>query len=298
MENKVPELLYNCMKAIEESVKILEQGPKLEGLLKHIERVGRISYKSEDKITDTSYEKFVRNLGLNGHWAVFELGTVYLTVPNKDLAVIGALEATKPFTKWTDDGKFHYFTTNYRVISQLDLSDVETYWTEPGPNHFHRVTVDFICSRFTANQIIRHRTLSPIQESQRYVKYDEISYIIPQWACKSNTFPNLSNEDFWNNSTDPRIELIKNSWKQSEETYFKLIEQGVKRESARGVLPLDTKTELCICGYLSDFYLLGVGTEKTGFFNLRTAQNAQEDLRYLAETLIDKFNELGLNTLL
>ena len=61
MENKVPELLYNCMKAIEESVKILEQGPKLEGLLKHIERVGRISYKSEDKITDTSYEKFVRN---------------------------------------------------------------------------------------------------------------------------------------------------------------------------------------------------------------------------------------------
>jgi thymidylate synthase, flavin-dependent len=41
-------------------------------ILKLIERVGRTCYKSEDKITDTSAEKFVANILKNGHEAVIE----------------------------------------------------------------------------------------------------------------------------------------------------------------------------------------------------------------------------------
>lgn len=41
-------------------------------VLKRIEECGRICYKSEDKITDTSAEKFVRNLINCGHEAVLE----------------------------------------------------------------------------------------------------------------------------------------------------------------------------------------------------------------------------------
>lgn len=287
------------MKAIEESVKILEQGAGFKGMLEHIERVGRISYKSESKITENSYDKFVRDLFINGHWAVFNLGTVYLKVPVSDRAIIGALESTRPFTKWTSDGNFYYFTTDYRTIVQLDFFDkIEYYFVEPTSQHYHRVTVDFICSRYTANQIIRHRVFCPIQESQRYVKYSEIEYIIPQWACELNTFPGLSNVDFWENSTDPRIQLTKETWENCEKAYFKGIELGMRRESARGLLPLDVKTELCICGYVSDFYADGVGSEKTGFFNLRAAKNAQADVRHLAEELQNLFKEKEIDKLL
>lgn len=41
-------------------------------ILKHIELCGRVCYKSEDKITDDSAEKFVRNVIRRGHEAVLE----------------------------------------------------------------------------------------------------------------------------------------------------------------------------------------------------------------------------------
>ena len=50
-------------------------------MFKHIEVCGRNCYKSEDKITDTSYEKFVENLMKAKHGAMLEHGTVYLTIP-------------------------------------------------------------------------------------------------------------------------------------------------------------------------------------------------------------------------
>ena len=46
--------------------------------LKLIERVGRICYKSEDKITDTSYQNFIKMLVGRKHLAMLEHGTVYL----------------------------------------------------------------------------------------------------------------------------------------------------------------------------------------------------------------------------
>ena len=66
------------MKLIDSSVDILEQEPGVIGLYKHIEKVGRVTYKSEDKITDTSYINFINMLDKRGHWAPFDLGTVYL----------------------------------------------------------------------------------------------------------------------------------------------------------------------------------------------------------------------------
>lgn len=40
--------------------------------LKKIERIGRVCYKSEDKITDDSYVKFVRGIIARGHESVLE----------------------------------------------------------------------------------------------------------------------------------------------------------------------------------------------------------------------------------
>lgn len=42
------------------------------GVLKHIERIGRVCYKSEDKITDESCVKFIKMLRDRKHWAMLE----------------------------------------------------------------------------------------------------------------------------------------------------------------------------------------------------------------------------------
>lgn len=59
------------MKIIEPKVELIN-APDYETLLSTVEQAGRTCYKSEDKITDGSAEKFVRNILKRGHEAVIE----------------------------------------------------------------------------------------------------------------------------------------------------------------------------------------------------------------------------------
>lgn len=59
------------MKIIEPSVELVN-APDYATLLSTVEQAGRTCYKSEDKITDGSAEKFVRNILKRGHEAVIE----------------------------------------------------------------------------------------------------------------------------------------------------------------------------------------------------------------------------------
>ena len=65
------------MKIINPSTRLYVNGQPLAwkygiDMLKAIERIGRTCYKSEDKITDDSYETFIRNLIKRGHLSVIE----------------------------------------------------------------------------------------------------------------------------------------------------------------------------------------------------------------------------------
>lgn len=158
------------MKVIKSSVEILPQEPGVKGMLKLVERVGRIAYKSEDRITEDSYEKFVNMLYNRGHWAVFNLGTVYMIVPNSEVNIPYEL-FSEPYSHYVKsffkDEKV-YITTNYRVICQLGLKEfMKKYWSEPTNNHYHRIATRWICSRGIGNELVRHRLFSFIQESTR-----------------------------------------------------------------------------------------------------------------------------------
>lgn len=59
------------MRVIKPSVEILTPLDGAE-ILKHIERCGRVCYKSEDKITEDSAPKFVKTVLSRGHEAVIE----------------------------------------------------------------------------------------------------------------------------------------------------------------------------------------------------------------------------------
>lgn len=59
------------MKIINPSIEILD-APSYEAVIKKIERIGRVCYKSEDKITEGSAETFIRSLIVRGHESVIE----------------------------------------------------------------------------------------------------------------------------------------------------------------------------------------------------------------------------------
>ena len=69
------------MKLCKPLFEIWEQPAGINGIYKMIEQVGRICYKSSDKITEDSAKPFVDRMIKSGHGAMLEHGTVYLRIP-------------------------------------------------------------------------------------------------------------------------------------------------------------------------------------------------------------------------
>ena len=178
------------MKLIESSVEIIPQQPGLEGIYKQIELAGRTAYRSEDKITEGSAEKFVKMLETRKHGSVLEHGTVYLKLNSHGNLIImnkAIWYQNNPYSKVRSDEEGNvYITTNYRVLYENNKLDDLQYICEPHSLHEKRISVRFICSRSIAQEITRHRVNSVTMESQRYCGYHkskfngEITFIIPQ----------------------------------------------------------------------------------------------------------------------
>lgn len=63
------------MKVLKPSVS-LEGGFNPEAIMKHIEKAGRVCYKSESNISNDSAEKFIRNILKRGHESVIEHASI------------------------------------------------------------------------------------------------------------------------------------------------------------------------------------------------------------------------------
>lgn len=191
------------MRLIKPSFEILEQGLGLNGLYKHIERCGRLSYRSEDKITEESAEPFVNRMVNSKHGAVLEHGTVYLKLSdvwdnNKGWICPAKGKYTgDPYSKvnmkWETSSIYgrcltYYITSNMRVLVENGWEEDLKYLCEPTEYHEPRISVKFICSRSISHELVRHRVFSFIQESQRYVGYNkskfggEVTFCIPYWV--------------------------------------------------------------------------------------------------------------------
>lgn len=295
------------MKLIKPSFEILEQKPRLDGLLQHIERCGRTCYKSEDKITKESAPKFVDMLVKRGHTAMVEHGTVYLTLnmasrqeyfkycTNKYSEAISEGEAEKG--TWAG-----YVTTNYRVLLQNNWMEDLQYLTEP-TKHIRRITVKFVCDRGVSHEFVRHRVFSFAQESTRYCNYSkdkfggDCTFIIPSWI-DSNDFE-IPRTLRWGEHLTYEVERITGdpnnaplsvylqSLLQAEEAYMELLKEGWIAQQARAVLPNSLKTELIMTGTIEQW---------EGFFKLRCAKDAHPQARELAVPLYEEFVKRGYVT--
>lgn len=271
------------MKLIKPSFEIIEQESGLDGLYKHIERCGRLSYRSEDKITEESAKPFIDRLINMGHLSVLEHGTVYLKfsdVWDSDKGWVCPARGkyignsySKVTTKWETSSIYgrcltYYVTSNMRVLIENGWEDDLKYLCEPTEYHEPRISVKFTCSRSISHELVRHRVFSFIQESQRYCSYnkgkfgEEITYIIPSWSkLKEGKWSPLTEEEGRElyKAAEDKIQFNKdlrfaNSLFWDGVTYMDLISEGCKPQEAREVLPNATKTEIIMTGFLSDWW--------------------------------------------
>lgn len=279
------------MKLIKPSVQIIEQDNyDINSIFKTIELAGRTCYKSEDRITEDSAKEFVERMIKSGHSAMLEHGTVYLTIPNKNISrsLLVYNYEINPYSKVVNTDDNIYITTNYRVIIENNWNDHLEYITTPTEFHQRRTTIKFICDRGVSHEFVRHRVFSFAQESTRYCNYckdkfgNELTFIIPCWT-------NISEADYRNifNPKEPDITLTPNEYffinnlKESEKYYMELINNGWTPQQARSILPNSLKTELVMTGFNDDWL---------HFFELRCAPNAHPQAKELADMLKEKFN--------
>lgn len=230
------------MKFIKQSFEFINQTDfSLVGIKKHIERCARVSYKSEDKITDTSYEKFVNMLESRGHDRPLEFGTVYLDIPTKDLEpgyeYINAVGkyALNPWSIKEDFDNHACISTNYRVIKDNHWESDLQYLCQPTEHHHARYTVHMILDRGVMDEFRTHVGLSHLAESTRYCNYskdkfgNELTFIQPCWDIRGTNY----------------IDFLQ----QAEWGYFRMLKNGWTPQQARSVLPLGIKSELISCGF-------------------------------------------------
>ena len=225
----------------------------------------------------------------SGHGAMLEHGTVYLTIPNKNVSrslLIYYCERN-PYSKvvWTDTNV--YITTNYRVIIENNWNNYLEYITAPTEFHIKRTTVKFICDRGISHEFVRHRVFSFAQESTRYCNYtkdkfnNELTFIIPCWIKDLKEGSYYAYCEYHHSKNDASKRWF-DSCMSAEFVYINLIEEGWKPQEARTILPNSLKTELIMTGFDSDWQ---------HFFKLRCAPNAHPQAKELADMLKDKFNK-------
>ena len=281
------------MKLIKPSFEIMEPtGYTMDDIYKSIELAGRVSHKSEDKITETSAKDFVGRMLNMKHLAVCEFGTIYLYIDyhNPGFGKIIDKYNNNQYSKCIVDNVFPnkaYISSNYRVLVENNWLDDLKYLCEPTEYHYKRYTVKFILDRGILAEFTRHRRFSFMAESSRYNNYskskfnNELTFIKPCWT----NIPEGNYGDIFN-PKEPDITLAPNEYafidilRESEKYYIGLTNNGWKAEQARNILPLCLKTELYMCGFTEDW---------EQFFKLRTASNAHPQARELAIPLKEEF---------
>ena len=250
------------MRLINQSYEICNQTDfSISGIYKHIEKCTRVAYKSEDKITEDSAISFVNKLLNMKHFAPMEFGTIHFKMPitllktfAEDLMYHNLYNMEWLKCKAVDNHA--YFTTNYRhwlvMIDKVDY--LKDYFTEEDNKYYpKRYTVKLITSRIVSHEVVRHRTMSFIQESQRFVNYskakfnNEVTFIKPCWMDDTLIEKALKTHPLIVD-LKPEILFVENSL-NSEQDYLDLLKLGYKPQQARVVLPNSTKTELYMCGF-------------------------------------------------
>ena len=118
-------------------------------------------------------------------------------------------------------------------------------------------------SRALTHQLVRHRIASYSQQSQRYVKFDEVNYILP---------PSIE-------ANEKTRKIFEKFIDESGRVYGKLVGMGVKAEDARFVLPNAAETKIVVT--MNARALLN-------FLKERMCTRAQWEIRALANKMYEE----------
>ena len=170
---------------------------------------------------------------------------------------------------------------NPKVAGLLSYCIKHGHWSVFEQAH---MTVEIETTRGLAAQILRHRSFTYQEFSQRYADSSMLGKVIP--------IPELRRQDDKNrqNSIDDLDPFVVQDFELKMQRHFvegmkiykEMLDAGVAKECARFVLPLATPTKL---------YMTGSVRSWIHYINLRSAHGTQKEHMEIAENCREIFNE-------
>ena len=155
-------------------------------------------------------------------------------------------------------------------VEKVQLETVDALPADLLAKHRH-VAVLFVVNRAITHEIVRHRPVSYLQESQRYCRYSQDKFGSEVTFIKPMFFKEGSEE----------YRLWERAMQDTEEIYLKLLETS-SPQAARTVLPNSCKTELITFANLLEWLHI---------FKLRTSKGAEPSMREVMIPLLHKFQK-------
>ena len=188
--------------------------------------------------------------------------------------------------RFVDDGSFANVTPEELIVYIARVSNPDNQMnmeTAPklinylikhkhwSPFEFVDMTVEIVTRRSIAAQILRHKSFSFQEFSQRYSTATKIQPIELRKQGKTNR---QSSEEKVKDFTLERD--IEQHFSDGKRLYDKLIKYGVSRETARDILPLSTETTM---------YMKGSVRSWIHYLELRCSPDTQKEHRMIADDI-------------
>lgn len=243
------------MKIIEPKVELWQQGNDAKS---HVARCARVCYGR----TSGNDEATIKRLINDEHWSMFRHGTYYIIANDSDktLETIVINYANTIGFSYHYEKHVYYITVNGNWV--LDhktpfghlskyIVPIEDFCNTEIGFHMMRYTFCVDTQISTSRELNRVSPNNIAEKSTRYV-YEDGNICRPYWMTDEEV-DYLNNEPIfeeWCNS-HKKASIYRDSCNDSFNKYKLLVDIGMHRQDARGVLPLDTATR-CVYTYSID----------------------------------------------
>jgi len=298
------------MKVISPSSRIMSE-LEVMTIKQRIETCGRLCYKSEDKITESSADKFIKNVIDRGHNSVMEMASLTLDVSGTSSSIneFYGLLPKYLVIDWLHPehilvtGSIRAFRELYQASGCSSLAaGILQALNGRYPDLFpgmafpwrYAVTVREVnnseLNMMSDGFIFRHRKVAVKFIVNRAVSHEMVRHRPCSFLQESQRYCRYNLAKFGSEVTfvKPSVFFREDSMEyvewyramcHAEIMYFKLLETSTP-QAARTVLPNSTKTELIVYAALDQWWHM---------FNLRTSDACDPSMREVMIPLLDEF---------
>lgn len=259
----------------------------IDNPLKKIERIARICYKSEDKITEGSAEKMVKALIKNNHTAMIEHSSLVIELTEGDynwivtyikyieqvegikvylrysvidkFIISGNIRAWREFLSACADNNLYIFTPLDRIFKcdkyRVFFKDID-YSVDEGSGY----VIEADPSELIPEEQLIHRDFTVLFTVDRGVSHEIVRHRVASFAQESTRYCNYGKsgdvtfiKPCYLDYDTPAFDNWVEDMMRAEKAYLRMLADGYTPQEARAVLPNSLKTEIAMTANLNEW---------------------------------------------